>query len=118
MSLSYETALKLKNTGFPQGKGYIYLSIKGNAYHSAFTKLIYCKSNPNKQYPNNEWLYAPTLSELIEVCGDKFGMLLRLPGSDMGFASWLAQSAYDNFTGKGSTPEEAVANLWLQLHNK
>jgi hypothetical protein len=62
--------------------------------------------------------YIPTLSELIEACGKRF-FKLQFHERD----GWSAQS--NIFTGfdtleKGgySTPEEAVANLWLALNSR
>ncbi len=64
---------------------------------------------------------VPTLSELIEACGEKFEELINLKdkwicyggGKDIikGVEQWHA-------FGEGSTPEEAVANLWLELNKK
>lgn len=57
----------------------------------------------------------PTLSELIEACGEKFGSLVF---HDKEFA------AYPTYVDQGfqpqwfSTPEEAVANLWLYNKTK
>ncbi len=57
-------------------------------------------------------VYKPTLSELIEACGDRFNCLERMIGC------WIAiydgDAAY--FIGEGITPEEAVAHLWLELN--
>jgi len=61
--------------------------------------------------------YTPTLSELIEACGDVFYDLQQKPIK----AGWEA-TAFLSYTthaqGKGDTPEEAVANLWLALNKK
>lgn len=61
--------------------------------------------------------YHPTLSELIEACGDKFFWLNRL--DRMGNVRWTTEFMEDeNSSGEPlyPTPEEAVANLWLTLH--
>jgi len=50
----------------------------------------------------------PTLSELIEACGDKIDGLQR------GFGKWYAVTTTSS--KEGNTPEEAVANLWLELN--
>jgi hypothetical protein len=62
--------------------------------------------------------YAPTLSELIESCGEKFGELSYFGESFT--EPWFAgggESIYDDweFEKGGYTPEEAVARLWLAL---
>ena len=52
----------------------------------------------------------PNLSELIKACGDDFISLeKKLPLGGL----WIAASEY--WKGDGSTPEEAVANLYLAL---
>lgn len=80
--MTYETAKKLKDAGFPiieyadkpiQEKNYMIVHLKGGGYDK---------------------LFIPTLSELIKACPKS----LKHP--------------YE-----GSTPEEAVANLWLELNN-
>lgn len=96
--MNYELALKLKKAGFPQ-------NIKrGDLF-------------PYASDDTREKVYMPTLSELIEACGNDFRWL-KARGD-----SWLAQGRLHP-VGKreprcyGSTPEEAVANLWLELNNK
>ncbi len=92
--ISYETALELKNAGFPQGPVHVL-----------------------PRDLNKEPVYTPTLSELIEVCGKPFE-LRWLPDWD----KWLAE--HTNYIdsppeqGYGSTPEEAVARLWLLINKK
>jgi hypothetical protein len=69
-----------------------------------------------------EWpdvsFYVPTLSELIEACGEMFGSLVK--STHFGATMWLAHSrnARPAKTEGGSTPEEAVARLWLALNKK
>lgn len=61
----------------------------------------------------------PTLSELIEACGDKFDNLTRWIGSDTLLSKgWVTNYRDDEvtFDSFGKTPEEAVANLWLELN--
>ena len=54
----------------------------------------------------------PTLSELIEACGSEFISL-----QNKNLLGWysVANTQSGIKTGEGSTPEEAVANLWLAL---
>ncbi len=91
MSLSYELAKKLKDAGFPQ---------KGEYYEPLY--------------------YQPTLSELIEACGDKFKRLetCKVPDikTDVERIVWFAYSEDDETTGY--TPEEAISELWLELNKK
>lgn len=94
MSITYELAKELKDAGFPQ-------NILGKV---------------------DDWVVRmPSLFELIESCGDNFDYLER--GTQGG---WYAY--HENFgateeescddSGHGSSPEEAVARLWLALNKK
>ncbi len=88
------------------------------------------------QDSDNEWLWEmydenwfegtlskcvrmPTLSELIEACGGGFETLSN--GIGMFSSNWTA-GRYDTYEsewlqpyGEGDIPEEAVANLYLEL---
>ncbi len=89
--ISYELAKKLKEAGFPQ-KDY----------------RLECRDLPNGTAPI---MFYPTLSELIEACGSKFGALLVGPG-----ILWTASG--NGLEVHAGNPEEAVANLWLELNKK
>lgn len=88
--MNYELAKELKDAGF-------------ESKHSS----------EDAKYPDKDGYVPPNLSELIEACGERFGELYRFP------QSWSAEE-YGNsgVEGNGSTPEEAVARLWLALNNK
>lgn len=58
-------------------------------------------------------LYYPTLEELIEECGDSFWSIKQ-----DGTNQWEADDAQGVLSTKGSTPTEAVAKLYLELHAK
>lgn len=63
------------------------------------------------------------LSELIEACGDGFHLLRAVREFEGGEDMWSATNLPDNAIGNhiarlGSTPEEAVAKLWLALNEK
>lgn len=69
---------------------------------------------PDSQYMDLEdILDRPTLSELIEACGDKFGQLDHYQNDE----KWKAE-AKEMYMATGKTAEEAVANLWLVLNKK
>jgi hypothetical protein len=91
--MNYELAQELNKAGFPE---------------------VYIGRDITLNEP-----YAPTLSELIEACGEDFGSLHPLHKAGK-ISSWAAQ-VYD-LKGireqRGSTPEEAVARLWLALNPK
>lgn len=60
----------------------------------------------------------PTLSELIEACGDIFGGVHRLQ-----IDGWIAfifdiEDSTRQVEAKGKTPSEAVARLYIALHKK
>lgn len=63
-----------------------------------------------------EGFIPPTLSELIEACGDNFGYLLRYSND------WSVTPNINNIDHlieyRGSTPEIAVSKFWLALQNK
>lgn len=58
----------------------------------------------------------PTLSELIEACGDRFSRVIQTFEPK----GWEAKSTDvpQRIERKGKTPEEAVAKLWLALNKK
>lgn len=94
--MNYELAKKLKDAGFPFKKLFI-------------DDLDY---------------YIPTLSELIEACDPKSGKFgdfyLQCLGSKLWNAGFTVfhvnpRVEVDSHRFEGSTPEEAVANLYLAL---
>lgn len=99
--MNYELAKKLKDAGFKQGGD-------GGRIHADGCNW--------KDFPCAQ-PYTPTLSELIEACvgiGRNFNMSYKIEKG-----TWRATSYYDKtIQGNGSTPEEAVANLWLALNKK
>lgn len=86
---------------------------QGKARNSYYFSRSYLESEEGKKYT----VYYPTLSELIEACGDTDFILSK----DVDDTVWRAttdkyQSNYIREIGEGEIPEEAVANLWLALH--
>jgi hypothetical protein len=61
-------------------------------------------------YPDG--LPFPDLSELMEACGEGFYKLFR---KNSRFYAWADENV---IMREGSTPEEAVARLWLALNIK
>lgn len=74
---------------------------------SARFKREYLNSEEGKRLT----VYSPTLSELIEACGDDFDELDRNDKQ-----SWVAENHKKGWAFVGYTPEEAVAKLWLKLN--
>lgn len=117
--MNYELAKKLKEAGFP---------FKTKRKCEAITEpsetntgIIYATQTPD--LPENMdgivdiWL-IPTLSELIEACGNGFQSLIN--NKEEG---WIAFTNRKDETGErmeteGKTPEESVARLYLKLHEK
>jgi len=91
--MDYELALELKNAGFK------------------IRKSCFCDDESCIH------MIFPTLSELIEACG-KYVNLFQL--EDGWGAHWSKESMGGTFEFKasGSTIEEAVARLWLELNKK
>lgn len=97
--MTYELAKQLKDGGFP--------GLNDTKYRHLIFKD---KNNPHI------FVNQPTLSELIEACGEQFMNLTLLDGK------WSAQGWRGRKYGQDMfwvvdkiTPEEAVAKLWLML---
>lgn len=119
--ITYEIAIALKNAGFPQ---------KGNGTVFNFTD----SPTANPLDAGLEEVYVPTLSELIEACGEQRFALenslntrmwhayIWIPGEKCNHCdtcscekveSKFIRTDPEMFT----TPIEAVANLWLKLNH-
>ena len=92
--MTYELAKQLKEAGFPQ-KEFRY-DDSHHIYNSDMSGIA----------------YNPTLSELIEACGDG---LISLSSPRSGY--WITAGKNGETSG-GEDPEEAVAKLWLELNKK
>lgn len=101
--MNYKLSKQLKDAGFPQdgdGKPYsIVAELRGEDICS----------------DGKENVYYPTLSELIEACGDGYFSLESYQAKD-GTTRWLAIKGINFELTTGKTPEEAVAKLWLELN--
>lgn len=126
--MNYELAKQLKDAGFPQRSG----------FHASNAENCNCKTKGLAT--SCHLAYIPTLSELIEACRENFESLCRVPdgqlvngetGKSIG-VMWRAYPSdtayYEELKGDcqkeccgdylASTPEEAVAKLWLALNEK
>lgn len=125
--LNYETALALKEAGFPQPDAYQpLLDLKGILYHSGEDHVKHmCPGSESV----DEFAYAPTLSELIAACGEKFGGIIRtldhynhntgeIEVRFEAFSSEFGLQSNPITTFTRETPESAVAALYLSLHEK
>ena len=96
--MNYELCKKLKDMGFPQK------FVDGRKAIVNSDNTAYC--------------FEPTISELIEACGDKFECLYRIVNPDLSTKHWQTHGFDVENLPCGSTPEESVANLWLALNTK
>lgn len=110
--MNYELAKKLKDAGFTFRQNF-------PCEHTTLENICPC--------------VYPTLSELIEACGDRFGGLthvryleskkeqstsIRRYWKAYEFVARWSEMKSTSCYGDGETPEEAVANLWLILNKK
>lgn len=105
----YETAVKLKEAGFPQ-KCTLMFDEEKRAI-SCCVDDCYCPKCSDFE-GDNIYYSIPTLSELIEACGLPFDLSCRNNAE-----KWYAFNIANNPLGKGGTtgdsPEEAVAKLYI-----
>jgi hypothetical protein len=114
--ISYELAQQLKDAGFPKD---------GFEFQEAIPDV---KVNEELSITGDpaRWRNIPTLTELIEACKpeatDERYFQLEMP-----MMGWIAYSGLPEKDGNAdrvkssgycSTPEEAVAKLWLTLNKK
>ena len=96
--MNYELAKELKDAGFPLPE-YPETIIGTRGSEPLKLKGI---------------IQEPTLSELIEACGEAFGSITKMFKPDDGLFRAVSYSGKIIKTGR--TPEEAVARLWLKLN--
>ena len=97
MTLSYEKCKELKEAGFPQTED---PNVCGHCGDGG---------------PNND-VRMPTLSELIEACGDRLYNIDFL--HDMNLVIARGYGKNEIIEMQATNPEEAVANLYLALKKK
>ena len=126
--MTYELALQLKEAGFlppeePTTGNYSTWMLQktfGVAYSMDGNYEV--RLTPGYTY-DRDWVYEPTLSELISAClSDKAyekSFELRRYVDEEKLFRWAATGGWGHsFIVKGPTPEEAVAKLWLELNKK
>lgn len=117
--ITYELAKKLKDAGFVATLkfGNYYYDKNGEFKNWAFPE------DREPSYEQGDWC-IPTLPELIEACGDKISLhhdgTMWSAGKigeiiDNGLLFWNVRFSRAVLS---ETPEEAVANLWLELNKK
>lgn len=113
--MTYALAKKLKDTGFPQNGGLLYFA--ADTIGLRLNVVGFQKGDIT--IPDGA-TKVPTLSELIEACGKRTVAIFRWEEGDCtafvveNQTSWIDQTF--DYIARGSTPEEAVANLWLALN--
>ncbi len=100
--MNYELAKELKDAGFSYRKDLHFALKPDNTRRTVGDK------------EEGEYVYEPTLSELIEACGEHFEVLKH--EKDGWRATWHDKVTEVN--GYGQTPVEAAARLWLILNKK
>lgn len=106
MNLSYKTAKRLKDEGFPQ-------MVQRNKYILSSGEVL--------DWQHSHSVYMPTLSELIEMCMDfYYPCQFNMGGMNTWWAIVRGEGNQKAIVPvqTGSTPEEAVAELWLTLKNE
>ena len=112
--LPYKLAKQLKDAGFPQkptneNKFPLYCVEMGTPWREGLDKTPEGVGDYSK---------IPTLSELIEACGEGFGSLDHFRDVELWRAYGDRVEDPIEFQGEGKTPEEVVARLWLKLYGK
>ena len=110
-NMNYELAKELKEAGFPQQV----MEVGDRIIYETERKLWDMSLGIVNEV---EGIREPTLSELIGACGWKIQMLWQTTDTGDGGVMWYAGTVFDPKLAYGSTPEEAVARLWLALNKK
>lgn len=112
--MNYKLAKQLEDAGFPT-KHYV-----GARFYANHNENVIVSESPyggEYKFRDNE-TYIPTLEELIEACGESYFELghVGIERAKHSGSYWLASK--DQKHGRGLTPTEAVAHLYLALKNK
>ena len=115
MNISLKICVELKKAGFPQwhksggGKYGLYYH-----FNTVETEQDLWDWSENHLHVFDKAVMIPTLSELIEACGNDFYSLSYV-GESGSEKMWEADSNNTDIFVYGKTPEEAVAYLFLKL---
>lgn len=102
--MNYDLAKKLKDAGWPQHIGLVKI------------KPYSVKTFSGLQITSDDYVAYPFLEELIEACGEGFHSLLHVKEGEWRAIQDLMPKEDSYHDETGPTPSEAVANLWLALH--
>lgn len=116
--MTYELAKQLNDAGFLQDR--IATSREGENISFVDSGLItredHTKISRSEFEKKQNRCYIPTLSELIEACGDQLLNIEHVLDGGLDGKEKLWWASAKNHERGGETIEEAVANLWLALH--
>ena len=96
--MKYELVKKLRDAGFPYD---------WQDFDNHFPDLLVVNWDIYSKF------YSPTLSEIIEACGENIKNIDFVHGMNL-FIAYSMESL--DKKGEGITTEEAIANLWLELN--
>lgn len=105
--MDYELAKELQDAGYPLRR------IEPGMCVGLWPTL---DMNPEgKQELGAQHFYTPTLSELIEACGESFYGVHRMVDDEWVAFMYDIEDPTRQVEGRGDTPEIAVAKLYLAL---
>lgn len=121
--LSYELCKKLKDAGFEQKEDNVFLWVQhytlsedDTGWEKQGIDLVYSEECDHEEYGgwHEELCICPTLSELINACGDQFYSVVY--ASDDDWRCFSERKGGNMDIAYGYSAEEAVANLYLALN--
>ena len=115
-NMNYKLAKQLKEAGFPQE-----LKVGDRYYENVGENRKEAVTNVSVTMVLTMCVKIPTLSELIEACGDGFRALrldssMKTENNEQWACDRVEHGVFETFIGK--TPEEAVAKLYIKLNKK
>jgi hypothetical protein len=117
--MTREFARELRHAGFPvpaYRSGHHFFPHENSAGWSDFAHdhgvTIGHYDLENRLQDVKDGYYCPALSDLLDVCGERFARLSIV--KDI----WFAECDEPATTAMGQNPEEAVGRLWLVLNGK
>jgi len=106
--MEYLPSQELKDAGFP------FVLVEQEVANSSVGRDLIYQKQAFYLKRDGAMYKIPTLSELIEACGEKFDKLERM--NDGSFRAYRRSIRY--VFEEGKTPEEAVERLWLAPNKK
>ena len=112
--MNYKLAKQLKEAGFRVLSPVFPQVADKQGYTDTGDEILRDYYDYHKESWNyeGEHYFIPTLSELIEACGNGFKHLHR----GVGEKEWSARGEIETIS-YGKTPEEAVARLYIKLNS-